>query len=178
MWQRIFVFFMIFPFSSSMNSVHHYEIVKRPMTWHEAVNYAVRRGGYLAEINSKEEQKKIWDLVSEANIDLSATIAPDGGGASYLWLGGTDEGHEGNWIWDGDFDSKGILFWKGKVDGEPVNGAYVNWGNEPDNYGDKQNALGLALTEWPLGSGRLGKPGEWNDLYAGNRLYFIVEFEK
>ena len=62
------------------------------------------------------------------------------------------------------------------ADGEAVNNLYNNWGIEPDNYGEGQNALALGLTQWPVASGHLGKPGQWNDINEKNKIYFVVEY--
>jgi len=156
---------------------HSYDLVKNPKNWLQASKCAVVHGGYLAEINSKAEQDAIFKVLkNQANIKLNSTMAPDGGGASYVWLGGNDISHEGKWIWDGNNDGKGIFFWEGGVDGHPVKNYYTNWGREPDNYNGVQNALGLALTEWPRGLGNLGHPGQWNDLNENNQLYYLIEY--
>ena len=63
-------------------------------------------------------------------------------------------------------------FWLGTKSGSSVDGLYNNWGNEPDNYGSGQDALGLALTYWPY-----GLAGQWNDISQSNSLYFVVELE-
>jgi len=36
--------------------------------------------------------------------------------------------------------------------------------------------LGLALTEWPLGIGSLGQPGQWNDVDDSNTIYYVIEY--
>ena len=153
-----------------------YEVIKENKTWVDAASCAVERGGYLARINSAEEQIAVYAGVYSAGIDNSNTIAPDGGGASYVWLGGNDLAEEGAWYWDGDNNGVGDQFWQGDASGSPVNDLYSNWGTEPDNYSN-QDALGLALTEWPLGSGYLGSASQWNDVDHTNALYFVVEFE-
>jgi len=154
-------------------------LVKLPKTWLDAASDAVVKGGYLAEINSKVEQKAIFNFLKhKAHINLKETVAPDGGGASYVWLGGNDLAKEGHWIWDGNNDGKGILFWQGGVEGHSVNNQYTNWGHEPDNFNGHQNALGLALTEWPLGRGSLGQAGQWNDLNENNRLFYLIEYNR
>ncbi len=147
-----------------------YEIIKENKTWVNAAACAVERGGYLANINSQEEQDSLNYQLTQADIDIYNTIAPDGGGASYVWLGGNDMATEGVWIWDGDNNGEGVQFWQGGVNGNPVNGLYTNWGNEPDNY-NNQDGLGLALTNWPLGT-----TGHWNDVDVGNALYYVVEY--
>ena len=63
-------------------------------------------------------------------------------------------------------------------------GSYQNWGvddaasqAEPDNFNNNQDALGFALTQWPRSTTWfLGSAGQWNDVSAANRLYYLVEF--
>lgn len=117
-------------------------------------------------------QYLIFNALNNASITNSNTVAPDGGGAAYVWIGGNDLTTEGNWVWDGNNDGKGIQFWLGDTSGNPVNNLYNNWGKEPDNYLNSQDALGLALTNWPLGSA-----GQWNDIDDSNKLYFVIEFD-
>ena len=150
----------------------NYEIVKLNKNWLNAAAFAVERGGYLAEINSVEEQNEIYSQLQSASITTSSTTAPDGGGAAYVWIGGNDLSSEGRWVWDGDYDQVNEQFWQGTKSGSPVGGLYNNWGNEPDNYGSGQDALGLALTRWPYGSA-----GQWNDVSHTNSLYFVIELD-
>lgn len=149
-----------------------YEIVKENLNWLDASACAVERGGILTEINSQEEQDSVFHHVNNAGISASSTIAPDGGGASYLWLGGNDLLTEGEWVWNGNYDTSYVQFWQGKANGNPVNGLFNNWGNEPDDYGNGQDALGLAFTNWPLGNA-----GQWNDVNDQNSLYYIIEYK-
>jgi hypothetical protein len=147
-----------------------YEVVKENQTWENAAACALERGGALAEINSQSEQDAVYDGVLSAGIDVGNTIAPDGGGASYVWLGGNDLLEESKWMWDGANGGGGTHFFQGTYpNGQPVDDAYVNWGNEPDNWGN-QDALGLAITNWPL-----GVAGQWNDVAADNQLYYVIE---
>lgn len=148
-----------------------YAIITEAMTWEKAAEFAKERGGYLAQINHEDEQKGIYNAAVAYNIDFSQTIAPDGGGASYLWLGGTDKNKEGYWVWDGKNEGNETPFWQGKKDGQPIESRYSNWGQEPDDYLDNQDALGLALTNWPL-----GKTSQWNDIAKTNKLFFVIEF--
>ena len=149
-----------------------YEIIKENKTWAAAAACAVERGGYLAEVNSAGEQDAIFAAVGSAGIDPDATEAPDGY-SSYVWLGGNDIVQEGKWIWDGNNDAQSAQFWQGTVTGSAVGGLYNNWGNEPDNSasGTGQDALGLAVIDWPLGSA-----GQWNDVKHTNELYYVVEY--
>ena len=181
-----FIFLLtLFPFSftaisqecadpASIDTLHfqgnRYELVKDNKTWPEAASCAMERGGYLAQIDSQDEQDSLYTLIVGLEIDETKTIAPDGGRASYIWLGGNDMGEEGRWIWDGDFDGSGPQFWQGTKSGYAVNGLYNNWGREPDNYND-QDALAMAITDWPL-----GKAGQWNDIKHTNSLFYLIEY--
>lgn len=154
-----------FEFNSSS-----YEIVLEKRSWQDAAACAASRGGKLMEINSQQEQDAVFDELNMAFIDPDSTIAPDGGGASYLWLGGNDFASEGNWVWNGDNDAQSSPFWNGTSNGSAVNGSYENWGNEPDNW-NNQDGLAIAITNWPL-----GQAGQWNDVFITNQLYFIIEY--
>lgn len=152
-----------------------YEIVKVNMTWTAAAACAVSKGGKLAEVMSKQENDSLYHYAkNKAGIITASTTAPDGGGASYVWIGGNDIQNEGKWIWDGDGNLSGPQFWQGDFSGNPVGGYYNAWGSvnggEPDDYLD-QDGLGLALTPWPFGNA-----GEWNDINTNNQLYFIIEY--
>ena len=149
----------------------NYAIAKDAKNWTDAIACAYQLGGILAIIDSQEEQDAIWAEIPNANITTSNTSAPDGGQASYLWIGGSDMGEEGKWEWIGE-NGEATQFWQGTAFGSVVGGLYNNWGNEPDDYMGQQDGLGLALTNWPMGFA-----GEWNDLNVENLLYFIVEAE-
>lgn len=154
-----------------------YEIIKLNRTWEQASACAVERGGYLAEINDAAENSAIFKALSDsANINVDNTVGTDGGLASFVWIGGNDAETEGTWMWDGDNDNIGIPFWQGDASGTAINDRYTNWGNEPDNSSN-QDGLGLALTQWPVGSGVLGVAGQWNDIKLANSLYYVVEID-
>lgn len=149
-----------------------YIVVKKRMNWKTAAAYAVEQGGYLWIVTNKAEEDAVYTEITEnSGISTDLTVAPDGGMASYIWLGGNDMANEGDWIWDGKNSGTGTQFWKGTADGEAMNDQYTNWGNEPDNY-TNQDALGIAITDWPL-----GKAGQWNDIKDDNMLYFVIEFD-
>ncbi len=148
----------------------NYEIVKDNQNWVDAAAFAVSRGGFLAEINDINEQNAVFDKL-KTTIVASNTVAPDGGGASYVWIGGNDMDTEGKWMWDGNNDQVGNQFWSGTQSGTSVDNRFNNWGNEPDDFGSGQDALGLAITDWPL-----GVAGQWNDVRDNNKLYFLIEF--
>lgn len=167
-----------------------YEIIKEKKTWTDAAMFANSKNGHLVEIDDQAEQVAIYDAIQKSGISPTYTQAKDAGSVAYIWIGATDRGHEGNWIWDGTNKGSGKTFWTGegihgKGNGEAVNNAYENWGrassakpNEPDNSGGKQNAAAMGLAPWPKNSGQLGKAGEWNDINEDNQLYFIIEYDK
>lgn len=161
-------------YSFTYNS-KNYVVCKEKMTWTNAAAFAVEQGGYLAEINSADENKAIFnEALNNASLNLTQTTALDGGGAAYVWIGGNDLESEGKWFWDGDNKGDKTQFWQGTASGNAVGGLYTNWGNEPDDY-NGQDCLALALTEWPLNAGTLGNAGQWNDLRVSDKLYFVIE---
>lgn len=141
-----------------------YEIVKELKTWTNAASCAVERGGHLVEVNSQAEQDELFSqLMNNSGIVWPSTIS------WFAWIGGSDSGTEGMWIWDGDNNGTGTQFWDGGLTGSPVGGAYNNWGDEPDNAGN-QDALAIALNDWPF-----GVEGEWNDIGVASSYYFVIE---
>jgi hypothetical protein len=167
---------------------HSYLVVQQERTWSGAAADAASRqfaglAGYLTIIESAAENSAIFDQLV-ANIPLAEyanTQAPDGGNGYFVWIAANDLAVEGNWIWDGDGDGVGQLFYQGRgnAGGMPVGGLYHNWGTynggpwEPDNgAGGLQDAGGIALANYPR-----GLAGQWNDVRADNTLYYIVEFD-
>jgi len=172
-----------------------YEIVKELYSWNIATQCAVDRGGYLVQINSKEEQDTVFrSIINGAKISTTYKRVTTGGGAAYLWIGGTDKVTEGTWLWDGNNDGAGTHFWSGQglngaSNGVSVGGNYNNWGgasqnptnpdrrNEPDNFGNAQDGAAMGLTVWPSPNGGLGIAGEWNDIGDTIKLYFVIEYD-
>ena len=137
-----------------------YRWIKERKTQEEAQAHAESLGGHLAVINSVAEVDFVYSMVRDASL-TGLGIATDGGGVSYVWLGGDDAASEGEWVW---------------VNGEPFQ--YTNWGQaEPDNYFG-QDGLAMGLQNWPdgsSGSAAYGLAREWNDISRSNQLTFIVE---
>ncbi len=67
---------------------HWYKAFDKKVTWQQARRLCEQMGGYLACIDSPDEQEFIAALA-------------DG---RYLYLGGTDEDNEGLWAWINDDD--------------------------------------------------------------------------
>jgi len=153
---------------------HIYEVITTGTTWSAASADAQSRmmegqPGHLARIDSDEENEEVFRQLIEnlEPVDYGRTLAPDGGMASYVWIGASDLQAEGVWTWS----DSGDQFWQGALTGSPVGGLYNNWGDEPDNFRN-QDAAGIALTDWILGFA-----GQWNDVDALNTLYYIIEYD-
>ena len=160
---------------------HTYQIVKTALSWQQASDAAQVAGGYLANIGSIAENHEIYSRLNRhvAEGEYQDTVASNGGGASYVWIGANDLETEDTWIWE----NNNTQFWNGPVAGNAVGALYNNWGrnvaqeqHEPDDAGN-QDAAAMALTEWQLGSGNLGQTSQWNDLKAADALFYIIEFE-
>lgn len=151
------------PGNDNTPDLEKYEWVNLRKTWQEAKAYAEERGYDLVSITSAREAQLVYALIaSQFNPEDYASwgYAPDGGGAVYVWLGASDLEQEGMFVWESgeDFD-------------------FENWGSiEPDDY-EGQDALALALEDWPVGADQpLGKAGQWNDIdHLNNMLTFIIE---
>ena len=94
---------------ANSNNIHsftingtNYELVRENQTWTQAAACAVARGGFLAHIESAAENTAIFNVLSSpaAGINLARTVANDGCGGSYVWLGGNDLRTEGTWVWN------------------------------------------------------------------------------
>ena len=148
---------------------HTYLIVNEPTTWTNASTVAKNSLGYLVIVNSEQENQFIYTNLLARGI---ATTAPDGGGAKYTWLGGSDAATEGTWLW---------------VNTTNMNSGYTKWGhgawgNEPDDYPlespSSQNNLAMGLEGWPTGfPGGMGNASEWNDVSGTNLLAYVIEFD-
>ena len=151
---------------------HFYEVILEQMNWMEAATFSRNLGGYLTEIDSENEQNKVFaELSFNAGISFEDTLHEFGNSA--VWLGGNDINAEGIWVWDGDNTGEGNQFWSGGLDGTPVDGQYNNWGNEPDNF-TNQDALTMALE-----TTQRNIAGQWNDLDGENSdLYFVIEYDE
>ena len=166
---------------------HGYGLFVNNLNWANARSSALSSGGYLAEVNDVGENNFIKTILNDELSSLSSdssfdykdtsltflyedTVAPDGGGAAYVWLGGTDESIEGSWIWD--------------KSGQAISTGRDEWGSgtlgsEPDNFNGNQDHLAFGLENWPAGSSPagFGEYGQWNDINGSNNLFSLVEFD-
>lgn len=149
-------------------ALHDYEIITADVTWEEAFNDCVRRGGYLCRINSEEENEKIKELLNEKNV------------RGVVYLGGIREENSNEYHWvDSDrnpFDEvinsdKNMKYW---FDGEPSFSDMVNDKEIPECY--MAIIYSGAVDDWI-----------WNDVsndvlslapnYYTGRLSYICEYE-
>jgi len=149
-----------------------YILILKPASFASAEAKARKYGGYLAELSTASENRQVFEAITGffAPSSYSKSTADDGGGSSYVWIGGSDAASEGAWSW---LKSRTSI----PVDGlEWGNGSL---GNEPDNFGGNQDYLALGLQNWPYdvadGKG-YGNAGMWNDLQGSNKLFCLVEF--
>ena len=169
---------------------HGYGLNVSRSDWSTAQSYALEQGGYLVEIDSAAENSFLESITLDGLTGLaddvgegfvyadtsleytpSKSISFDGGGAAYLWTGGTDAANEGQWIWSNSKKSISLT--------NPL------WGSgagitEPDNFGGGQNYLGFAHEAWPIDANpddEIGQSGQWNDIKGNSLLYSIVEFD-
>ena len=117
-----------------------YQRFDTAMIWDDAKAACTSLSAHLATVTSKSEQDWIQNnLTSET---------------SYAWLGGTDVGNEGTWIW---------------ITGEKW--SYANWhSGEPNNGngGVSQNYLAIAEVDWL---------GQWDDGWGDTLASYICEWE-
>ena len=159
---------------------HTYKLVTKPTTWFEASAAAeamvlAGQKGYLARIDSEAENAAVLSAVSKhlSEEQVAQTFAEDGSDAPFIWLGGTDNDHDGHWIWTNNGDQ----FWQGDFNGKSVGGRYTNWGIQPDNARGGENSLAMGLGDWPKPFFDMGSAGQWNDLSDSATLFYLVEFD-
>jgi cyclophilin family peptidyl-prolyl cis-trans isomerase len=157
-----------------------YRVVTTTRTFAAAEADAISKGGHLVHIDTQAENDAI--LVAVTAAVPSGSIATDGGGARYVWIGGL-ETSEGTYAWN---DNQALAMWTGGKTGAAASGTYVNWGRntvsssgpEPDNSNGTQNRVAMAVTAWPSdGTSKIGQSGQWNDIIGTNVLAYVIEFD-
>ncbi|MBR27142.1 MAG: hypothetical protein CML46_09410 [Rhodobacteraceae bacterium] len=133
---------------------HWYELVSASHTWSSARNAALSSShlgmtGYLATVTSAAE----YDF-------LTTSVNP---GQTTAFLGGSDEGVEGAWLWM-DGPEAGQQFWSGGSGGTEL--IYANWNsNEPNDLSGEDY-----LTGWASGA-------LWNDVRGSHSAAaYVVEY--
>ena len=158
-----------------------YLLIKEAKTFADAITASKTYDGHLAQFETKKEATNVWTeinkLISSLTSSFDSTVASDGGGASYVWLGGTDGDTTST-------QSSSTWNWKWSESSIEIAKTRTEWGTgyggtEPDNSRGTQHRLALGLEDWSRGNpGKYGYAGEWNDVNASNELWFLVEKHK
>lgn len=123
-------------------------------------------GMRLAWIETAEENDFLVDSIAAADVPA---VEDD---EVLTYIGASDSGNEGNWIWRGrGIIADGFQFWQGANFGNAVNGAFESWSpGEPNNTDDDENCAALSV----LGSNNRA-PGSWDDRDCDSELPFVCE---
>ena len=127
------------------------------------------QGMRLAWIETPEENAFLVEKITAADVPASASAEV------LTYIGGSDSGNEGNWIWRGrGAIANGFQFWQGgsaDSGGRAVGGAYANWApTEPSNTDDDENCAVISV----LGQNNR-QPGNWDDRDCDTALPFVCE---
>ncbi len=145
---------------------HGYMFCSASVSRDVAADRCELEGMRLAWIETEAENEFLVDSIAAADVPA----AQDDELLTYM--GGSDSGNEGNWIWRGrGAIPNGFQFWQGANLGAAVNGAYESWApGEPNNTDDDENCAALSV----LGSNNRA-PGSWDDRDCDSELPFVCE---
>lgn len=144
---------------SETNNGHTYALTTSTMSWSAAASAAAAVGGYLATINTRDENDWLYDEFSNY-----------GGSSRDLWIGSKDNLTEGIWYW-----YTGLTSTDGGVTDNISSGALwpdgtAKWySGEPNDYGSGEDCNSLR------GDSRYGK--KWNDMSCTTNFYGIIEID-
>mmetsp|Transcript_15651 Transcript_15651/g.31909 ORF Transcript_15651/g.31909 Transcript_15651/m.31909 type:complete len:306 (+) Transcript_15651:53-970(+) len=181
---------MLFGEPVTAHNGHYYQLIGgsfASLTWMDAFHDAVHRchnghTGYLASIQSMEENNFILQLIKESKTYLN------GAGDKFCWLGAIDMNTEGTFEWvTGNSHTDGVVFWTGgspNNGGAPVNGqfdyfensanGFTTGANEPNSNGEEDCVAMRGGHKMTGGT----TDGTWNDVACYSRInYFVVEFD-
>jgi hypothetical protein len=123
-------------------------------------------GMRLAWIETEDENEFLVDSIAVAD------VPPAEDDEVVTYMGASDSGNEGNWIWRGrGAIADGFQFWQGGALGDAVNGAHASWSaGEPNNTDDDENCGVLSVF-----GGNNRAPGNWDDRDCDSALPFVCE---
>lgn len=129
-------------------------------TWADALKTCDLDKGTLIKIRSHEENQElhkilkddIWDKGSHEKIN-NRTMQ------GYIWLGGSDQEHEGMFKWYPEKEDFRFTAWSG-----PNNGDWA----QPDNYENEEHCVEVASVS--------SKTLYWNDAPCWEKKRFICEY--
>lgn len=113
---------------------HFYKLFPEALNWHQAKTRCMEMGGCLADIRNKETNDFLVNFVRDK-------------GVNGVWLGASDENHEGRWLWSDGSEMK-----------------YTNWaGGEPNNVGEGGEHYALLLITPVHFTNLTWESGRWSD---------------
>jgi hypothetical protein len=121
-----------------------YARVERTMAWPEARDQCKQLGAQLVSITSADENAFVYDTFGKTAV---------------IWLGASDEGHEGTFTW---------------VSGEPF--AFSSWAQgEPNNAGGAEHHVTMGDLPSKIGDASYRFGSTWNDIgaageYSGQKI--------
>ncbi len=149
-------------FNAETNSFYQYVTTNvNHATAKAAANTTILNGvaGHLANITSATEDAYL------NNLGLTNL------GTDFIWTGGSDEGNEGVWTWQGGAEA-GLQFWQGDETGNPTNNQYTNFlANNPQG-GTAEN-VSVLITN----SGTPSQNTQWADQVSTTTNYYIIEWD-
>ncbi|MBE5881039.1 MAG: hypothetical protein E7289_01820 [Lachnospiraceae bacterium] len=138
--------------SGSRSSNSTYELVKANISWEEAAKKAEEKGGYLACIQDKDEEKEIIEYLNEEGSDLKV-----------VYIGGQRNGDEFRWVNGDDFD-------------------YADWTpGEPNNTNNVENYVCLYNLDTQSDWGWNDCPDDMYQNYGGQfsgYTAYLIEYEE
>ena len=129
---------------------HTYELSEQKKNWNMAKRDAKKRDGYLAVINSSDEQKFLEKILEEAKTRENF-YEP-------VWIGFSDEKREGTWKW---------------ANGDKV--TFTNWQRNQPSNANGMTPENYAVIWQPIDNAP--DRGQWNDVAGDNQLRYITEFD-
>lgn len=132
------------------------------MTWDDAQVTCGKDKGALLKIRNamengavhRELKSDMWDMNSHFKIN-NRTMQ------GYVWLGGSDRGHEGAFKWYPEGEDFGFTAWSGEA-----NGDY----QQPDNFENEEHCVEI--------SGVNQQTMYWNDAPCWEKKRFFCEYPK
>ena len=148
-----------FTATEALKEQHHesrYELVKADVSWTEANDLCIAKGGHLATITTAEEQKQLSEMAEKA-------------GLKYIWIGGytsvRDNNAYGHWVTGEPFE---YTAW---YPGEPSRTDSLD--NVPEFYIMLWNVEG----EWSWNDQRNVLAGDPELTWFAGNMGYIIEYE-
>jgi len=130
---------------------HWYAVLKEKCDWETAKKRCEELGGHLAFMETEVENNYIRGIVGNSFADKDLNLDED-----QLWLGGTDEKKEGEWVW---------------LNGSQIQAPFwYQATKEPNNLNGNEHYLSIILFA-PAGT------DNWNDSLPTKNYYPVCEWE-